>query len=82
MKIYSPGIDYQIFEAFKKDDQERYKKIFWLENKEDFVMICDSIFSPWREHLIQRFSNSFARIGLDGAVDSDFEKITKRLTED
>ena len=45
----------------------------------DFVGIEGKISSPWREHLIQRFSHSFARIGLDGATSVDHAKLASSI---
>lgn len=77
--IVNPGIDNMIINDYSIDEQERYRKTFWLEEEQDFVKIEGKICSPWREHLMQRFSNCFARIGLDGATDSDYSKIVSQI---
>ena len=77
--IVNPGIDNLIITDYSTDEQERYRKNFWLDEEKAFVKIEGKICSPWREHLMQRFSNCFARIGLDGATDSDYSKIVSKI---
>lgn len=73
------GIDNLYLDKFSEEKQERLKKIFWLDSSDDYVLIEGNISSPWREHLMQRFSHCFARIGLDGATKSDYEKIINNI---
>lgn len=54
---------------------EYYNRFCWLDKDDDFTAIDCQIKSPWCEHLMQRFSNSFIRIGLDGPSDKDFDKM-------
>ena len=75
LTIVTPGIDHLLLPHYPKEEQERFKKMFWLTSDDDFVGIEGKISSPWREHLIQRFSHSFARIGLDGATSEDHTKL-------
>lgn len=77
--IVSPGIDYKNLSQLKKEDVERYKKMYWLENEDEFVDIEATIKSPWCELLLQRFSNDFIRIGVDGANKSDYERLAKNI---
>lgn len=53
----------------------RLKSSYWLEEEGDFVDIEGTILSPWCEHLMQRFSNAFIRIGLDNPTEQDFESV-------
>lgn len=73
--VTPPGIDYLCLSQYSPEEQERLNKMFWLTSGDDFVGIEGKISSPWREHLIQRFSHSFARIGLDGATSADHAKL-------
>lgn len=77
--IASEGIDYKSLSTYEKNAREKYKKLFWLNGKDDFIILKSNIACPWREHLMQRFSHSFIRIGVDGATDSDINKIKSRL---
>lgn len=55
----------------------RLKQAFWLEKDSDFVGVEGTIRSPWCEHLMQRFSNVFVRIGLENPTDDDFRAVIK-----
>lgn len=77
--IASKGIDYNNLKTYEKNVREKYKKMFWLEGQDDFIILNSNIACPWREHLMQRFSHSFIRIGVDGATNSDIQKIQSRL---
>ena len=57
------------------DKTDHYNSFCWLEAEDDFTAIDCQIKSPWCEHLMQRFSNSFIRIGLDGPSDKDFDRM-------
>lgn len=78
-KINSPGIDYLLLSSLNECDLDKYTKSFWLNCKDDFVSIDKNIKSPWREHLMQRFSHGFVRIGLDGATITDIDNIRDRI---
>lgn len=79
-KISSPGIDMMILnEVSNVQTVKRWKKIFWLEDKNDFVDIEQTIISPWCELLMQRFAMDFIRIGVDGSNERDFKKIIGRV---
>lgn len=53
----------------------RLETSFWLKEDSDFVDIEGTVKSPWCEHLMQRFSNVFSRIGLENPTDEDFKTI-------
>lgn len=78
-RIISPGIDSLILAGNNAGERARLRTQFWLESEEDFVGIEGKVISPWREHLMQRFSRDFARIGLDGATEQDYEKLVKNI---
>lgn len=67
------------FDKFHSRDQ--YSRFCWLEKDGDFTAIDGQIRSPWCEHLMQRFSNSFIRIGIDGPSDKDFDILTEGFGE-
>lgn len=78
-RIVSPGIDYLILGKEAKGKRARLCSQFWLEGKEDFVGIEGNVVCPWREHLMQRFGRDFARIGLNGATERDYETLVKSI---
>ena len=74
-RIPSPGIDRQLFSEYSEEECKRYGDSFWLEQEDDYVD-CDTVIqSPWREHLMQRFSHDFSRIGLDGPSKTDYKAL-------
>ena len=77
-QIINPGIDFLTLPEFRSV-RDRLKALYWLENETDFVTVAGAIASPWREHLMQRFSNSFILIGLDGATDDDYRFLSDRI---
>lgn len=78
--IDNKGIDSSLLAKLDLDENivASLKNMFYLEN-DDFIDIESTISSPWREHLMQRFSQGFIRIGLDGASVSDLEAISNRI---
>lgn len=76
-KIITPGIDNLILGKESLAERKRLKRVFCLDNPDDFVGIEGNISSPWREHLMQRFSHDFSRIGIDGATDADYKRIAE-----
>lgn len=77
--LRSPGIDYLVLPNQAADEQERLKKHYWLNNEDDFVASDGIISSPWREHLMQRFSHGFVRIGIDGATIEDYSQLANTI---
>lgn len=64
-------------------ERQRLQATYWLERPDDFVGIEGMTRSPWCEHLMQRFSNAFIRIGLDNPLKSDLrEAIMNYYTEE
>ncbi|MEL7657818.1 MAG: hypothetical protein AAGU75_18140 [Bacillota bacterium] len=78
-QILTPGIDYRLFGTYDFEKRKRYTQYFWLQNNEDFVAVEGAIRSPWCEHLMQRFSFAFTRIGINGASNHDFENLIKSI---
>lgn len=76
-KIKSPGIDSLILSTYEKQEMTRLIKKYFLETEDDFVAIEGSIVSPWREHLMQKFSQDFIRIGIESPTDNDIERLIK-----
>lgn len=78
--IENKGIDASLLDELDLNENTltSLKSTFYLEN-DDFIDIESTISSPWREHLMQRFSHGFIRIGLDGALTSDLEAISNRI---
>lgn len=54
-----------------QEERKRLNDIFFFENTDDFVLASGVIKSPWMEHLMQSFSFSFIRIGLDNASEDE-----------
>lgn len=78
-KIKSPGIDELILSTYEGEERLRLEKKYFLESNDDFVAIEGTIVPPCREHLMQRFSQDFIRIGIDGATEDDFERLIKKI---
>jgi hypothetical protein len=61
---------------------KRLTTAYWLNEDSDFVDYEGTIKSPWCEHLMQRFSNAFIRIGITDPTSEDFKAvITQCYTE-
>ena len=61
---------------------KRLTTAYWLNEDSDFVDFEGTIKSPWCEHLMQRFSNAFIRIGITDPTAEDFKAvITQCYTE-
>lgn len=66
-EIQKCGLDYASLSK-TESGQERIQNLnqkFFLNCDNDFVDIIGNIDSPWIEHLVQNFSNTFARIGVN-----------------
>lgn len=88
--------DIEQIEQMLKDKNERVLKVvmnqiaehirlseaYWLRDESCFVDIEGVIRSPWREHLMQRFSNAFVRIGIDNPTESDYETVVHHVNEE
>lgn len=78
-KIRSPGIDKLVLSKYSPEEAERLEKKYFLQGPTDFVDTEGCICSPWREHLMQRFSHDFVRIGIDGATDEDYDQLISKI---
>lgn len=78
-RIQSPGIDYMLLPTMNSDEQKRLKEHYWLESEDDYVIEYETINSPWIEHLMQRFSHGFIRIGVDGATNDDYLRLANDI---
>lgn len=78
-KIITPGIDNLIIGQESATERDRLKKKFWLNDPDDFVDIEGKIVSPWREHLMQRFTHDFTRIGVNRATEDDYSKMVRTI---
>lgn len=58
---------------------EAYNNQFFLHDGPGYAVPDHDIKSPWIEYLMQRFSNSFIRIGVDGPQKTDIEIMTNRI---
>lgn len=58
---------------------EHYSHFCWIEDKDCYTGLDGLISSPWCEHLMQRFANSFVRIGIDGATPEDFGQLVSAM---
>ena len=58
-----------------------YNKQFFLHNGPGYASPDCDIESPWIEYLMQRFSNSFIRIGVDGPQKDNVAALIKRVCE-
>jgi len=70
----------QEIEQMLSDIQEirRLTTAYWLNDNSDFVGFEGTIRSPWCEHLMQRFSNAFIRIGITDPTSDDFQTVIAR----
>lgn len=57
----------------------RLMNSYWLIDESSFVDIEGTTKSPWCEHLMQRFSNAFIRIGLDNPTENHIKMIIGRI---
>lgn len=70
-----------LIESTMQQIAEHFRMInsYWLIDRASFVDIEGTTKSPWCEHLMQRFSNAFIRIGLDNPTEDDFKEIIGRI---
>lgn len=62
-----------------EEDMNCFNSKFWLNSKDDFVILDGKVQSPQREHLMKNFSNFFTRIGLDDSNYETGEKIIEMI---
>lgn len=60
-------------------DKQRYNNCFFLMDWPGYAMPEFDIVSPWIEYIMQRFSNAFIRIGVDGPQKEDVQSMVSRV---
>ena len=78
-KMQTYKYDYQTLTD--EAERKRINEKFFFEDEEDFVLASDIVESPWIEHLMQKFSVSFIRIGLDNASEYETKDFCKEWLE-
>ena len=56
-------------------DKQRYNNCLFLMDWPGYAMAEYDIASPWTEYIMQRFSNAFIRIGVDGPQKEDVQSM-------
>lgn len=79
-EILENKIDYQI--VHEEPKRRKINENFFFENKGDFVIADSCIKSPWIEYLLQCFTISFTRIGVDNAETIEIEEFCDKLFEE
>ena len=59
-------------------DKQRYNNCFFLMDWPGYAMAEYDIASPWTEYIMQRFSNAFIRIGVDGPQKEDVQSMVSQ----
>ena len=62
-------------------DKQRYNNCFFLMDWPCYAMAEYDIASPWTEYIMQRFSNAFIRIGVDGPQKEDVQSMVSRVSK-
>lgn len=62
-------------------DKQRYNNYFFLMDWPGYAMAECDIASPWTEYIMQRFSNAFIRIGVDGPQKEDVQSMVSRVSK-
>ena len=62
-------------------DKQRYNNCFFLMDWPGYAMAEYDIASPWTEYIMQRFSNEFIRIGVDGPQKEDVQSMVSRVSK-
>lgn len=60
-------------------EHNRLISTYWMKDQDCFVDIEGTTVSPWCEHLMQRFSNAFIRIGIENPSENDYQNIVARV---
>ena len=63
-------------------EYQRMISSYWLIDDSCFVEIEGTIQPPFCEHLMQRFSNVFVRIGIDNPAEDDFKRLVQSITDE
>ena len=79
IEVINTGIRQKIDRMFSDiHENKRLSTKYWLNDDSDYVDIEGVIQSPWCEHLMQRFSNAFVRIGIDNPTQQDYSEVIAR----
>ena len=62
-------------------DKQRYNNCFFLMDWPGYAMAEYDIASPWTEYIMQRFSNAFIRIGVNGPQKEDVQSMVSRVSK-
>ena len=62
-------------------DKQRYNNCFFLMDWPGYAMAEYDIASPWTEYIMQRFSNAFIRIVVDGPQKEDVQSMVSRVSK-
>lgn len=62
-------------------DKQRYNNCFFLMDWPGYAMAEYDIASPWTEYIMQRFSNAFIRIGVDGPQKENVQSMVSRVSK-
>ena len=62
-------------------EKNKVNEIFYFNTKDDFIIADYPIKSPWLEHLLQKFSNAYGRIGVDNPSKDDIEDLRKEMRD-
>ena len=62
-------------------DKQRYNNCFFLMDWPGYAMAEYDIASPWTEYIMQRFSNAFIRIGVDGQQKEEVQSMVSRVSK-
>ena len=62
-------------------DKQRYNNYFFFIDWPGYAMAECDIASPWTEYIMQRFSNAFIRIGVDGPQKEDVQSMVSRVSK-
>ncbi len=67
----------------KLSEQQKsfFDKQFFLTEEPGFSVVYDTIDSPWIEYLMQRFSNTFIRIGVDNVSRNEIDQMVVSITQ-
>jgi len=78
--IKQKGIDYLSLDENDEKKMTSLKECFYLLSDCDYVECVGKVTSPRREHLLQRFSGSFVRIGIDMMDEIDCELLLDEVS--
>lgn len=69
------------FSTYSGNYKKEINKIFFFEDKDDFVIADSIIKSPWIEYVLQQFAYSFIRIGVDNANEYEAKEYCDNILE-